>query len=405
MSTRDEASNKFANQKNPHHVQYWKCRGYSEDEAKDCASAGRDVVVRSRVVASRGIRSTTAPPCAADQCMDWNIRNKTSRVAKKEGQLLLRGDESSRAFSAVSEQNQVIAPMYLSILLDTSGSMSGASISNVMDQSVKILNTVSKFDSRASVFYFDTTVRQVIKRMSVKDINQKRLKEQAQADARRGGQTALYDAILTGLDNLKDYHTSTKSNKPDMHYFLLAFTDGGDNVSNHNLKAVSDALTDSGLPNLFRFFIISAGVEREVSQRLDSLVHGKDHCRHLPVNSTSAADLNKAFMEFVTSMEEILTVKITSKGNGSRPAMPQIMQGISRHLNLHNNRGTNGNNNLRIEDATGIENGRRGRSSSVNRQRGRSTSRSSNQVHQGQGRSISMDPRGTGKKGSSKPHR
>ena len=293
-----------------------------------------------------------------------------------ESMLQLPGGDS-RKVQLTSERRNMVAPMHLSLLIDTSGSMAGSSIDNVTSQSALMLGTVEKLSNtaKASVFHFDENVRNVINKMPIKNIWRSRLKSQASEDASRGGRTAFYDAVMEGLKGLKAYHTS--NNIPDMHYFLLAFTDGCDNVSKHSLSDVQKALAHPGLPN-FHFFIISAGLDCNDRTNMDRIVSGKKNCKHLPAGSTSKAHLEKAFKEFTTHMEELLTLRIVSRA-GAAPAMQHVINSIQKiNLGGHSRAIDCGNNNKVLVEEIGAD-GRRGSSCgpfAANGRRGRSKSRS-----------------------------
>lgn len=296
--------------------------------------------------------------------------------------LQLPGESAPRLVTLTSKQKNEVAPMMMSLLIDTSGSMAGSAISNVMDQSIKMLRAAQRLShtTKVSVHHFDATVQPIIHCRPVKDVKFPVLKQRAEESAARGTRTALYDAIMVGLDNLKTYHKANTIS--DMHYFLTAFTDGMDNQSSHSLDDVCKALNHPGVPN-FHFFVISAGLRDIEKAQLDRMVSGKRNCKHLPANSTSNKDLDKAFKEFTERMVESLTVRIVSKP-GATPAMGKVMHGLQQMVLTGGGGGSvricgsGGNSGVSISDVTErCEDGRgRSRSSSVDRRRGRSTSRS-----------------------------
>eukprot|EP00873_Tetraselmis_striata_P009145 jgi/Tetstr1/429409/TSEL_019319.t2 len=186
----------------------------------------------------------------------------------------------------------------------------------------------------------------------------------------------MYDAITSGVSNIKHYHETNRVS--DTHYFLMAFTDGMDNSSKSTLDSVAKLLAHPGIPN-FHFYIISAGLRSVEREQLDSLVSGKRNSKHIPAGSTSKSDLRKAFMEFTSQMEESLTMKITRKA-GSQPAMDAVLKGLQQMQITQFSSGkpalcgVPGSSVLvaEVNDSCG---GRgRSRSASVNRRRGRSNS-------------------------------
>lgn len=240
----------------------------------------------------------------------------------------VHGENTARRVTLTNTRKTEVAPLYVSLMIDTSGSMAGSAVSNVMDQSIKMLKVAAniKDTTKVSVFHFDTEVKQVVHRLRVKDIKTGRMKKDAEKAAARGGRTSLYDAIGTGLDNIRTYHNANRT--PDMQYFLTVFTDGGDNASRtHTLETVRQALASPGVPN-FNFFVISAGLDEYTKALLDSLAT-KPNCKHLPAGSVSKEDLDKAFKQFTARMVELLEVKIVSKP-GSQPAMGSVLRGMQQ---------------------------------------------------------------------------
>lgn len=149
------------------------------------------------------------------------------------------------------------APAYLSLIIDSSGSMEN-SLAEVLDAARKLIEQFD-YNDRAEIVDFDT---EVVPRRPFTD-NKEEMRA-ALEEIEVGGGTALFDAVAAGLDHLQD-KTGMKT--------VLVLSDGEDeNSTEYSFDQLRGRLQDEGV----RVFTVALGegVDTETMSRIAELSEG-----------------------------------------------------------------------------------------------------------------------------------
>ena len=132
------------------------------------------------------------------------------------------------------------APLNLAVVLDRSGSMTGAKIEQARQAATLLVDRLSPDDMFSLVTYSDST-RVMIPAQRVK--HREELKERI-SSIRPGGSTALYAGVKTGSEQLREYISSKRINR------VILLSDGLANVgpsSTHALRRLGRELSHEGI--------------------------------------------------------------------------------------------------------------------------------------------------------------
>jgi Ca-activated chloride channel family protein len=149
--------------------------------------------------------------------------------------LVVKIDLSSLARKRVSR-----TPLNLAIVLDRSGSMSGAKIENAREAAMQIVDQLEPEDHLALVAYSDKADVLIPSRPveNKEDIKRKI------AGIRTGGSTALYDGVNAGAEQVKEHFSDRRINR------VLLLSDGIANVgpsSTPALRRLGGTLSERGI--------------------------------------------------------------------------------------------------------------------------------------------------------------
>ena len=118
------------------------------------------------------------------------------------------------------ENTEDRTPVNIAIVIDKSGSMSGAKLERAKDAAIMAINRLTK-DDIVSVISYDTKVRVIIPSTYVTN---KRALEDKVDRLRAGGSTALYDGVSAGIGEVKEYLSRNKVNR------VILLSDGLANI-------------------------------------------------------------------------------------------------------------------------------------------------------------------------------
>lgn len=172
---------------------------------------------------------TNAPESATTITVDVRLVSLNIAVTDKGGQTYSGLDASNfRIYDNGVEQaihhfSHDDLPYSMGLVLDRSGSMAGMmrEVYNAAFHTVR----ASKAEDEFFIELFDSRV-EILQELTTDRV----LLERRLDSVLPGGSTALYDAILAGLDQLKKAHHDKKA--------LLVVTDGADNSSKHSYEEV-----------------------------------------------------------------------------------------------------------------------------------------------------------------------
>lgn len=174
------------------------------------------------------------------------------------------------------------APAYLSLIIDSSGSMEN-SLAEVLDAARKLIEQFD-YNDRAEIVDFDT---EVVPRRPFTD-NKEEMRA-ALEEIEVGGGTALFDAVAAGLDHLQD-KTGMKT--------VLVLSDGEDeNSTQYTFDKLRGRLEKEGV----RVFTVALGegVDTETMSSIAELSEGSFY------HAASAEDVEGIYEEVITYLHSL----------------------------------------------------------------------------------------------------
>ena len=169
-------------------------------------------------------------------------------------------------------------PVFVSFLIDTSGSMSGSKLQAVKKGLPKILKLLDDDD-----LVFIQTFNSTIEKLTPKPTKPSELDKSLISNLGTRGATKLHDAITTTLPNFK----KNSKRLP----VLVVLTDGDDTWSSSSASDAKSALEKPGISN---FHGVLIGVGREAKNALRAIDPQKPHTSLHSVED-SAKGIQKAF--------------------------------------------------------------------------------------------------------------
>eukprot|EP00808_Paulinella_micropora_P032223 g77773.t1 len=182
-------------------------------------------------------------------------------------------------------------PVYLSFLLDTSGSMAGGKLRDAQEGIVSILEQLDQKD-----LVFIETFDSEMTCLTHDPVAPSRVNPEKIASLQAGGRTRLYDAITTSMPQFK----KSAQRRP----VLLVLTDGEDTESQSTLAEAKSALACPGVPS-FHAVLLAVGQSAECA--LVELDPGKPHVTVHAVED-NAAGVRKAFQYFRSRLQMLIRV-------------------------------------------------------------------------------------------------
>ena len=174
------------------------------------------------------------------------------------------------------------APAYLSLIIDSSGSMEH-SLEEVLDAARKLIEQFD-YNDRAEIIDFDT---KVIQRRSFTDNKDEMLAALDEIEV--GGGTALFDAVAAGFDHLED-KTGMKT--------VLVLSDGEDeNSVDYDFEKLKSRLETEGV----RVFTIALGegVDTETMTAITDLSEGEFY------HAAGAEDVEGIYKTVITYLHSL----------------------------------------------------------------------------------------------------
>jgi len=208
---------------------------------------------------------------------------------------------------------------------DTSGSMAGARLrasidgfrhmfAEVLDPRHDMLGLIT-FSDQVEVHHSPMPVGRIDMERDVDTIEQ-----------RCGGRTALFDALGTAIEGLRDMHRDTKYQAvtTDAVYELLLVTDGEDTSSTrYTLESLADLVAEPGIPH-FHLLLVGVGMEPSFARILRQTLCAPRHATYF--DASSIDDLTRTLKEVAVGVQRRLVVTTTTtrtavvggSGRGSR---------------------------------------------------------------------------------------
>lgn len=177
------------------------------------------------------------------------------------------------------------APLNLSIVLDRSGSMSGAKLEQAKQAAAMLIDQLGE-DDVVSVVLYDTEVDVLVpaRRLEGRRNQIQRMISRVQT----GGSTALYAGVEEGGDQLREFFTKEKINR------VILLSDGIANVgpsSNREIAALGTQLAHDGMS------VTTIGL-------------GNDYNETLMTALAEASDANYYYVEDVEKLPDVFTKEL-----------------------------------------------------------------------------------------------
>jgi len=152
---------------------------------------------------------------------------------KQEDFIVLENGEKVRNLS-VMPLGEILDPIGVVLLLDTSGSMIGEPIADTASAASLFLDEMRRIDEFSVASFADDVIIH-----SGFTLDRKKLKDSI-SEIKAQGETSLFDGIFTALDQFK--------NRDDIkHRYIIVLSDGMDTVSKHNAQDVVDKALQEGV--------------------------------------------------------------------------------------------------------------------------------------------------------------
>ena len=175
-------------------------------------------------------------------------------------------------------------PLNLAVVLDKSGSMTGAKLEKTKQAAMQLVDRLTP-DDVFSLVVFSDEAHVLVPAQHVKDKDA--LKEEIEG-IEAGGSTALYDGVKTGADQLGEYLSSKRINR------VILLSDGLANVgpsTTSDLRRLGSDLSERGIS------VTTIGV-------------GDDYNEDLMAGLAEASDANYYYVEDVEKLPEIFAKEL-----------------------------------------------------------------------------------------------
>ena len=200
-------------------------------------------------------------------------------------------------------------PLVFNATVDASSSMEGSRTRAAVEGLGRIFDDMAA-DDMYGLATFGSSVRRIHHPMVKSRVDWS--KDAKHIVANGGGCTALWDGIVAGIQELRDYTDYAKATKRGKKVaYQLVLTDGEDNSSSATLEQAAEMVAKPGLPD-FHFVVIGIGVEASTRRTLEGLCKPR-HAQYIHVNDV--AELTAA----MRAQAERIRVVVRSSGGG-RPS-------------------------------------------------------------------------------------
>jgi Ca-activated chloride channel family protein len=187
--------------------------------------------------------------------------------------------------SAIADrQKHRRTPLNLAVVLDKSGSMTGAKLEKAKQAALQLVDRLTSKDVFSLVVYSDEA-RVLVPAQKVED--REALKEKI-TGIEAGGSTALYAGVKTGARQIQEYFSSKRINR------VILLSDGLANVgpsSTHDLRRLGHQLAESGIA------VTTIGV-------------GDDYNEDLMAGLAEASDANYYYVQDTERLPEIFAKEL-----------------------------------------------------------------------------------------------
>ena len=187
--------------------------------------------------------------------------------------------------SAIADrQKHRRTPLNLAVVLDKSGSMTGAKLEKTKQAAMQLVDRLTP-DDVFSLVIFSDEARVLVPAQKVED--KEALKEKIQG-IEAGGSTALYSGVRTGAREIQEYFSSQRINR------VILLSDGLANVgpsSTHDLRHLGRELAESGIS------VTTIGV-------------GDDYNEDLMAALAEASDANYYYVQDTEKLPEIFAKEL-----------------------------------------------------------------------------------------------
>ena len=235
------------------------------------------------------------------------------------------------------------------VAVDASGSMSGSRTNAAIEGLEQIATDALKDDDLFGLLTFDTTVKNLHHCMPRGKVAFEKDAQNIRNNA--GGCTALWDAIIHGVGELKDtqqrQHRLPKKARADRLLFeQLVITDGMDNSSSATFKQAADKIARPGLAD-FHFVLVGVAVDENTAQVMKELCAPR-HARFIRVQSVAQlvkvlADQSQAMLKMRLQVKngghvkhDITGVSSAANAGAALGALSRYAPGLQSAIGNHN---------------------------------------------------------------------
>ena len=204
--------------------------------------------------------------------------------------------------------------------VDASGSMAGSRTESAISGLGKIVGMMEP-DDLYGLFTFATETKNLHHPMPRSKVDWQ--KDQANIRRNGGGMTALYDAIMAGVVEMKE--TRTRRSGQPMVFEHLVITDGGDNSSRTSLEQVREQVAKPGLKD-YHLVLIAVGIGSSSTKANMRSICANGHSSFIEVDDVNA--LERVLAEQAVRIKLVLDVN--NRGRKSRTTAETSPSGIGR---------------------------------------------------------------------------
>ena len=192
-------------------------------------------------------------------------------------------------------------------LQDVSGSMAGNREREAVSGLSLLHDDVLQDDDYLAVITFDHRVHVLHEPMRVSRVNKD--KDAVNILKSGGGSTAIYDALKTCIQGLKEKLKDPKFGQcgKDAVFQLILLTDGGDNNCSTSLAEVAALVARPGIPN-FHLVVVGISMGASTASTLRPVLCAPGHARFIDVADIS--NLGSTMRSVVTDVKARLVVQV-----------------------------------------------------------------------------------------------
>ena len=204
--------------------------------------------------------------------------------------------------------------------VDASGSMAGSRTESAITGLGKIVGMMEP-DDLYGLFTFATETKNLHHPMPRSKVDWQ--KDQQHIRSNGGGMTALYDAIVAGVAEMKETRTRRPGQK--MVFEHLVITDGGDNSSSTSLEQVREQVAKPGLKD-YHLVLIAVGIGSSSTKANMRSICDNGHSSFIEVDDIHA--LGRVLAEQAVRIK--LVLDINNRGHKSRTTAETSPAGLGR---------------------------------------------------------------------------